>query len=221
MTDENCIILRDSDGNIIPNARYADGKIICYTNRFGNFTVDYNPKSFTDLANHKWASDAIIRLAARGIINGITETTYGPAKNITRADFTTLIVRTFGFEGDVATFADVAPNTYYAESVGIAKTLGIVGGVNATDFAPTAEISRQDMMVIIARALEAAGYELSAENAPEFDDLDQVADYAKDAVAKLTAAGIIAGKNGMIDPMGKATRAEVAVILDRILFMEW
>ena len=117
-------------------------------------------------------------------------------------------------------FADVAPNTYYAESVGIAKTLGIVGGVNATDFAPTAEISRQDMMVIIARALEAAGYELSAENAPEFEDLDQVADYAKDAVAKLTAAGIIAGKNGMIDPTGKATRAEVAVILDRILFME-
>ena len=50
------------------------------------FTIVYNPKSFTDLGNHAWADDAITRLAARGIINGITATTYGPARNITRAD---------------------------------------------------------------------------------------------------------------------------------------
>ena len=116
--------------------------------------IVYNPKSFTDLGNHAWADDAITRLAARGIINGITATTYGPARNITRADFTTLIVRAFGFEGEAASFADVSANAYYAETVGIAKTLGIVGGVNESDFAPTAEITRQDMMVIVARALD-------------------------------------------------------------------
>ena len=46
----------------------------------------------------------------------------------------------FGFEGEVASFADVSANAYYAEPVGIAKTLGIVGGVNESDFAPSAEI---------------------------------------------------------------------------------
>ena len=220
MTDKNCIVVKDANGNIIPNGKYADGKMTFYTDTFGDFTIVYNPKSFTDLGNHAWADDAITRLAARGIINGITATTYGPARNITRADFTTLIVRAFGFEGEVASFADVPANAYYAEPVGIAKTLGIVGGVNESDFAPTAEITRQDMMVIVARALDKAGYVLDASESPEFSDTAEVADYAKDAVQMLTASGIIAGSNGKINPKGKTTRAEVAVILDRILFTD-
>ena len=219
MTDKNCIVVKDANGNIIPNGKYADGKMTFYTDTFGDFTIVYNPKSFTDLGNHAWASEAITRLAARGIINGITATTYGPARNITRADFTTLIVRAFGFEGEAASFADVPANAYYAEPVGIAKRLGIVGGVNESDFAPTAEITRQDMMVIVARALDKAGYVLDASESPEFSDTAEVADYAKDAVQMLTASGIIAGAGGKINPKGKTTRAEVAVILDRILFM--
>ena len=219
MADKNCIVVKDANGNIIPNGKYADGKMTFYTDAFGDFTIVYNPKSFTDLGNHAWADDAITRLAARGIINGITRTTYGPARNITRADFTTLIVRAFGFEGEAANFADVPANAYYAEPVGIAKTLGIVGGVNESDFAPTAEITRQDMMVIVARALDQAGYVLDASESPEFSDTAEVADYAKDAVQTLTASGIITGAGGKINPKGKTTRAEVAVILDRILFM--
>ena len=214
------IEVKDENGNIIPNGRYENGKMTFYTDTFGKFTIEYNPKSFTDLGNHAWASEAITRLAARGIINGITATTYGPARNITRADFTTLIVRAFGFEGEVASFADVPANAYYAEPVGIAKTLGIVGGVNESDFAPTAEITRQDMMVIVARALDKAGYVLDASDSPAFSDTSEVADYAKDAVQMLTASGIIAGSNGKINPKGKTTRAEVAVILDPILFMD-
>ncbi len=218
MTDENCIIVKDGNGNIIPSSRYADGKVTFYTENFGEFTVEYNAKSFTDLGNYAWASDAITRLAARGIINGITTTTYGPGNNITRADFTTLIVRAFGFKGEVASFADVPANAYYAESIGIAKTLGIVNGVNASDFAPLSEITRQDMMVIIARALDVAGYTLESNTNVTFADSAQVADYAKDAFTKLTGAGLIAGSNGLINPFGKATRAEVAVLLDRIVF---
>ena len=60
---------------------------------------------------------------------------------------------------------------------------------------------------------------LDASESPEFSDTAEVADYAKDAVQMLTASGIIAGSNGKINPKGKTTRAEVAVILDRIVFM--
>ena len=45
-----------------------------------------------------------------------------------------------------------------------------------------------------------------------FSDTAEVADYAKDAVQMLTASGIIAGAGGKINPKGKTTRAEVAVI---------
>lgn len=219
MVDKNCILVKDGEGNMIPSSRYEDGKMVFYTDSFGAFEIVYNPKSFADLENHAWASEAITRLAARGIINGITATTYGPGRNITRADFTTLIVRAFGFEDKAGSFADVPANVYYAKTVGIAKTLGIIGGVNETDFAPTMEITRQDMMVIVARALDKAGYVLSTENKVEISDSAEVDNYAKDAVQDLTASGIIAGSNGKINPKGKTTRAEVAVILDRILFM--
>ena len=218
MLDKNCIIVRDADGNIIPGGRYADGKITFYTENLGAFNVDYNPKSFTDLGNHTWASEAIIRLAAREIIKGTGVTTYSPANNITRADFTTLIVRAFGFSDEGASFPDVPANAYYAETVGIAKTLGIVGGDSHGNFNPMAPISRQDMMVIVARAAEKAGLDLSGDVEGSFSDADQVSDYAKEAVEMLIRSGIVAGANGLINPKGTTTRAEVAVILDRLVF---
>ena len=117
----------------------------------------------------------------------------------------------------VATFKDVDPSKYYATPVGIAKTLDIVGGVNAHDFAPTAPITRQDMMVIIYRALKAAGIEIEKTATPTFSDASAVAAYASAAVEALTGAGLIAGSNGKINPKANTTRAEVAVVLDRIL----
>ena len=170
MQDQNCIVVKDGSGNIIPNGRYENGKLAFYTEDFGTFTVSYDEKAFTDLNNHSWAKDAITRLAARGIINGTSASTFAPGKNITRAEFTTLIVRTFGFEGEKASFADVPSSAYYAEAVGIAKSLGIVNGVTENSFAPESEISREDMMVIMARALEQAGIELSGSAQAGFTD---------------------------------------------------
>ena len=72
-------------------------------------------------------------------------------------------------------------------------------------------------MVIIYRALKVAGIEIEKTTAPTFADADAVASYAKDAVEALTGAGLIAGSNGKINPKANTTRAEVAVVLDRIL----
>ncbi|MBR5272751.1 MAG: S-layer homology domain-containing protein, partial [Clostridia bacterium] len=86
-----------------------------------------------------------------------------------------------------------------------------------TNFAPNAQITRQDMMVIIYRALNAAGIKVEKAQSPTFSDANAVASYAKEAVETLTGAGIIAGSNGKINPKANTTRAEVAVVLDRIL----
>ncbi|MBR5272231.1 MAG: S-layer homology domain-containing protein, partial [Clostridia bacterium] len=138
-------------------------------------TVDDTAKKFVDLGNHKWAEEAIYRLVAAGVVNGTSDTTYSPGANITRADFTTLIVRAFKFEADIATFADVDSSKYYAAPIGIAKTLGIVNGVTETNFAPNAQITRQDMMVIIYRALNAAGIKVEKAQSPTFSDANAVA----------------------------------------------
>lgn len=219
MKDENCIIVKDEAGNIIPRGLYNNGKIQFYTDKLGKISITYNEKVFTDLDNHTWAKDAVIRLASRDIIKGITVNTYSPSANITRADFITLVVRAFGFtaEGN-DNFTDVDVNKHYAQNIGIAKTLGIVTGQGDNKYNPMAEITRQDMMVIVSRALEVAKYAIPVIEEHSFMDTNDVAGYAKDAVKKLADSGIITGMNGKINPKGKSTRAEIAVILDRIIF---
>ncbi len=175
-------------------------------------------QTFTDLGGYPWAKDAIYNLFYQGIINGTSATTYAPGKNITRADFITLIVRAFGFKVDFSeNFADVPTNAYYYNAVGIAKELGIATGVSKDRFNPTAPITRQDIMVIIKRATEKAGINLTSTSYPAFSDISAVSAYAVDAVNLLTQAEIITGTNGKINPKNNATRAEVAVILDRLL----
>ena len=173
---------------------------------------------FTDLGNHAWAEEAITRLVSKGVVNGTSATTYSPAKNITRADFITLIVRAFGFRATFSeNFSDVSSSAYYYNAVGIAKELGIATGSGDNKFNPTASITRQDIMVIIDRAAKKAGVTLTPVSYPTFSDTADVSDYAKDAVNLLTQSGIVTGAGDKINPKKYATRAEVAVILDRLL----
>ena len=172
---------------------------------------------FTDLGNHAWAADAINELAEAGIIKGTSETTFSPANNITRADFALLLVRAFELSSDnTENFADVQSSDYFASELAIARNTGIVGGIGDNKYAPRNTITRQDMMVIVYRALRALGIRLEAGEAA-YPDFGEVAPYAKDAVSALISAGLVNGKNGRIDPTAYTTRAEVAVLIKRIL----
>ncbi|MDR2670374.1 MAG: S-layer homology domain-containing protein [Oscillospiraceae bacterium] len=87
-------------------------------------------------------------------------------------------------------------------------------------FAPDAPITRQDMMTLIDRTLRAVGTPLPADGDADlsaFSDERDVAAYARDAAASLTAAGIIQGNAGRLRPLGQTTRAEMAVTLYRLL----
>lgn len=177
-------------------------------------------KTFTDLDGYEWARMQIEALAGQGIIKGTSETTFSPGLNITRADFICLLVRALGFTAEVeSNFSDVSQSDYFYKETGIAKKLGIVEGVGDGRLLPRENISRQDMMVIVSRAMKTAGMELggSASELSSFSDADQVAGYARDAAGQLVKEGIIMGSGGRINPRGTATRAETAVIIYRIL----
>jgi len=178
---------------------------------------------FTDLSEHTWAADAINTLADDGIIRGTTSDTYSPANNITRADFASLLVRAFKLTSDnTENFADVSANDYFATELAIARNNGIISGIGDNKFAPRNTITRQDMMVIVYRVLTCnlVGEDLRAlppTDKPNYEDFDTVAPYAKDAVSALISAGLVNGKSGNIAPMDYTTRAEVAVLIKRIL----
>ena len=113
-------------------------------------------------------------------------------------------------------FADVEASDYFATELAIARNCGIVNGIGNNKFAPRNTITRQDMMTIVYRALTSLNVELKTGDV-EYADFDSVAEYAKDAVKALIVSGLVNGKSGKIAPTDYTTRAEVAVLIKRIL----
>ncbi len=183
---------------------------------------------FTDLGSHAWAEDAINTLADDGIIKGTSASTFTPSANITRADFASLLVRAFDLTSDnTENFADVSASDYFASELAIARNTGIVNGIGDNKFAPRNTITRQDMMVIVYRALtvlaklpspRGEGGPLAVDEVEiNYPDYSTVADYASDAVSALIGAGLVNGKSGRIAPLDYTTRAEIAVLLKRVI----
>ena len=176
---------------------------------------------FVDLEGYAWAEEAINDLAAQDIIRGTGPHFFSPGEKITRADFAILLTRAFQIqETGAEAFEDVPQDAYYAEELATARAGGIVAGIGGNRFQPLEPITRQDMMVMLARAMDKTGIDLAETDEAllaEYTDSAQIAPYARDAAARLIYAGIIAGADGKLNPMQYAIRAEVAVMLSRVL----
>lgn len=177
-------------------------------------------ETFTDLANHAWAKDAIYTLKNKGIISGISDTEFAPANNIKRGDFILILTRMLSVNDTFTeNFADVPESAYYYNAVGSAKAAGIAQG-SGENFMPENSITRQDLITLAYRAFLAKGYITETTDLISLDtfgDKDSISDYAKTSMASMVKAGIIQGSNGNVNPKGFATRAEVAVMCARLV----
>ena len=99
----------------------------------------------------------------------------------------------------------------------MARNTGIVNGIGDNKYAPRDTITRQDMMVIVYRAMQKLNVGFGIYDKPQYYDFDTVAEYAKEAVSALIGEGLVNGKSGKIAPTDCTTRAEVAVMLKRML----
>lgn len=177
---------------------------------------------FTDLSNYGWAAASVDYLYQNGVTNGMTSSTYGPSLQIRRGDFILMLHRIFNFRGGNAAnsgFADVPSDAYYAQAVSAAKQMGIVSG-DGRNFMPNSPITRQDAMVMVKNAMEAAGKihgSASTSILNGFPDGGSVSGYARDAVSTLVQMGAVNGSNGMLNPRMSITRAEAAVILHFVM----
>ena len=213
----------DGAGRATPvtNARYnaSTGEITFTATHFSKYAVVYAPRSFNDLAGYGWAKHSIEVMATKGAIYGTTADAFNPSENITRADFLKFIVSTLDLHADFTdNFSDVGVDAYYYDAVGIAKKLGVVNGIGGGRFDPSAAITRQDLMVMTARALKLAkGLNDGLESdLASFADQNKVSGYARSSVAALITTGIIKGAGSYIYPLNNATRAEAAVIMYRL-----
>lgn len=177
---------------------------------------------FTDIADVAWAQEAINELYKKGVINGTSEGIYSPHKDVTRAEFVKLILNALGITASgECSYEDVSADHWAYKYIAAASNAGIVQGADGS-FNPESSITRQDMTVIIRRALEFKASSLkSVRELVQFADEADISDYAADAVANLYTAGIINGRgDGIFAPKATATRAEAAKMIYEVIKAE-
>ena len=180
-------------------------------------------KTFPDIAGHPNQA-AMEALAARGIINGITDTSFAPDKTMTRAQFATIVVRGLGLpEQTTQVFDDVKAGDWFAPYVGSAYAYGIVKGKSATRFDPNGTITRQEAAVMVARAAKLCGLDTELDAAAVRDTLAQFTDYvtagdwARQELAFCYRQGILDDSALTIQPLVPILRCEIAQMLYNLL----
>lgn len=180
---------------------------------------------FTDVAEDAWYHDYVYDLVYRGVVNGMTATTYEPEGKLTRAQFVKLLACSLEEAETLKTYEGQHPFTdsegHWAEAyIAWAKDKGIVEGVSATEFDPEAPITREQMATIFGRYALKQGIELpkSDNAAGSFPDADKISEYAREFVELMRIAGILNGyEDGTFRPQGNATRAEAAKLFSLFL----
>lgn len=180
---------------------------------------------FTDVAEDAWYHDYVYDLVYRGVVNGMTATTYEPEGKLTRAQFVKLLACSLADAETLKTYEGKHPfkdsEGHWAEAyIAWAKDKGIVEGVSATEFDPEAPITREQMATIFGRYALKQGIELpKSENAAgSFPDADKISEYAREFVELMRIAGILNGyEDGTFRPQGNATRAEAAKLFSLFL----
>ncbi len=170
--------------------------------------------------SYSWAREAIQYLSRESVVKGTGDNRFSPQDNVLRGDFMLMLCRAFALSSGASNnFPDVPKGSYYYNAIASAKALGVATGSEG-NFYPDESISRQDAMVMLVRTLAATGDMLtpgSNSALTAFSDRNDIDDYAVGATAALVKAGIVTGSGNALNPKGKITRAEMAVILYRIL----
>ena len=183
---------------------------------------------FADMQGH-WAESEVEQLGSKRIVKGVTADGYAPNRNVTRAEYASLLVRALGIKtehagvGDV--FEDVAAASWYAVEVEAAYRAGLVQGISSTQFAPEAQITREQIAVMLMNAMALVnGASKPAIQTPDsltpFTDASEVSAWARDAMSHAVASKLIEGLPGdRLVPAAPATRAQAAIMLHRLLVM--
>ncbi|MHA6483422.1 family 16 glycosylhydrolase [Paenibacillus sp. strain BS8-2] len=199
----------------------ASKEISFYPQRLGAFELgDASRNAYHDVANTGWAADSIYSLSGRGILQGTGQGKFDPDKALSRAEFAAMLAYSFDFvalQAETSAFKDVSSGSWYYDAVTAATQMGLLHGFEDGSFRPDQAVTRQEMAVMAARALRAAGLQLQSEELP-FSDSLLIASYAIDSISALYREGVLKGMDdGTFQPEHHATRAQAAVIVDRLL----
>ncbi len=191
------------------------------------YSIVWHPLEFADVENH-WAKDAVNDMGSRMVINGTGNGMFQPDRDITRAEFASIVVRGLGLKqenvSESKAFSDVLASDWFSGAVNTASAYQLINGFNDGSFRPNDKITREQAMEIISKAMRITGMQstgsaLNSDSALRpFADKEAVSDWAKSGVAVSVQAGIVSGRSvNELAPKSFITRAEVSMIVQRLL----
>lgn len=174
-------------------------------------------ESFADTKNH-WAEAAIKEAVAAGIVKGYPDGTFKPNHTVSRAEFAVILIRALKDESEGASlaFGDNAQIAAWAEeSIARAIKAGIITGYPDGTFRPSANITRTEMVAMIAKAI---GLTMETGLETSFADNGDIPVWARGAVKAVFEKGLIQGRTGnKFAPNETATRAEAVTVISKML----
>ena len=177
--------------------------------------------AFDDVKDHA-NKQAIETLAAYGIINGMTKTSFAPDAGLTRAQFAKIVVGSLSLAPEYrGTFKDVSESAWYAPYVDTAAAYGIVNGVGDGNFNPDGAITVQEAAAMTARAAALCGIDTALKDADAalhaYSDASGVSAWAKASLAYCAASGLWAQGQTALTPARHISRGEIAQMLCGLL----
>ncbi|QIB69813.1 S8 family serine peptidase [Aminipila butyrica] len=186
------------------------------------FVVEHD-KTFKDVSDH-WAKEEIEKMASKFIVNGVKEDTFLPDKQVTRAEFVSMLVRALNLRENSTSlgFKDIASDSWYKETVETGVKYGLIKGYEDNSFRPNEAITRAEMAVIVERAMKLAGKDPQQYDYDQtlnvFNDENQISSWSKNSVSTMVSTGITTGRaNGQYAPDENTTRAETTIVLYRLM----
>ena len=174
--------------------------------------------TFTDVSAGAWYAEAVAFVHGQGWMTGTSSSLFSPHLSVNRGMIATILHRLAGAPGaGENSFPDVAAGTYYEEAVAWAAEEGIVLGYDNGRFGPEDPVTREQLAALLYRYAQYQGYDTSGRaSLSGYQDASQVSPYARTALAWTVKTGLLTGRSQTtLVPGGTATRAELAVILER------
>ncbi|WP_407868284.1 S-layer homology domain-containing protein [Paenibacillus sp. P36] len=180
-------------------------------------------RTFTDIQGHA-NQKSIEAMAARNILNGISDTQFAPDQTMTRAEFAAIVTRSLGLTPKATSvFKDVSADSWYAPFVGTAYTYNLIQGTSEDTFTPEQTITRQEAAVMVARAAKLCGLDTNVQAIEirdmlaQFTDYTKTAEWARASLAFSYREHILSQDMIEIQPEAAVTRSEVSDMLYQLL----
>lgn len=171
----------------------------------------------TDISGH-WAQEAILQWQEDELIFKDSNGKFNPDKEITRAEYITFINRMLGLKDtskEAEKYKDLEQNSWYYKEFAKALAAGYISGTGTSSMSPKTLISKQEAIVIFSRAVDFSSGTVDKTILDGVKDANEIADWAKNAVAAAISSGYADGSEGKLKPLDKLTRAGAVAMLNR------